>query len=91
MTLNHTSRLMTSLPAQFTLTDLRTHLIMECDKQKLSYDISNAPVKIGPDVYQFFATSLDDTCKKQGYCRVEKFYCLTGGEECVIIKANKKL
>ena len=53
------------------------------DNQGLLYDKHHLPIKVGPDVYQIFATECHGSD-----CRQEKYYALTGGETIQVIKAS---
>ena len=72
------------------LKDLHNQLIMLCGRFGLAYNLSVYPVKVGPDCYYFYATNLDDTCRKMGYCKEEKFYALTGGDRIDIIDKDRQ-
>ena len=65
--------------------DLKEYLTTLCVDYDLSYNTRYAPIKVGPDVYMFTATSLTDDCRKRGYCKQSKFYALTGGERVDIL------
>lgn len=66
------------------LNALHEHLQVLCGQFGLACNKSDFPVKVGPDCYYFYATRLEDNCRRQGYCKEEKFYALTGGR-CVDI------
>ena len=72
------------------LKDLHNKLILLCGDFGLAYDLSIQPVKVGPDCYYFYATRLDPTCRKLGFCKEEKFYALTGGERIEILDGNRQ-
>jgi hypothetical protein len=72
------------------LKDLHNQLILLCGQFGLAYDLSIQPVKVGPDCYYFYATRLDDTCRKLGFCKEEKFYALTGGNRIDIVDGNRQ-
>jgi len=57
----------------------------------LAFDISFQPVKVGPDVYMFRATELTKICRKHGQCKVNSYYCLTGGEYVMICDMNQNV
>ena len=61
-----------------------TKLIYEqLDQMGLLYDQHHLPIKVGPDVYQIFATQCNGSD-----CRQEKYYALTGGQTIQVIKAS---
>ena len=72
------------------LRDLHNKLILLCGQFDLAYDLSAQPVKVGPDCYYFYATRLDPTCRKLGFCKEEKFYALTGGERIELVDGNRQ-
>ena len=77
------------LSADFSLTELATHLTLLCGKQNKAYDLSRQPVKCGPDVYLFYATELDALCRKKGICCVEPYFALTGGGKVTIMRKSE--
>ena len=58
----------------------------ELDSMGLLYDQGSLPIKVGPDVYQVFATRCSGS-----NCRQEKYYALTGGNSVQVIKASNIL
>lgn len=72
------------------LKGLQTKLTLLCSQFGLAYDLSIPPVKVGPDCYYFYATRLDETCRKFGFCKEEKFYALTGGERIDLMDGNRQ-
>ena len=57
----------------------------------LVLDTSMQPIKVGPDVYMFRATELDEMCHKHGHCKMSHYYCLTGGERVMISDMNQNI
>lgn len=68
---------------------LKNTLTMLCGKHELAYNINELPVKVGPDCYMFYASSLSYECRKLGYCKEETYYALTGGDKIVILDSDK--
>ena len=64
---------------------LKTTLTMLCSQYNLAYNIDETPVKVGPDCYMFYATSLNYECRKLGFCKENMYYALTGGKDVVIL------
>ena len=60
-------------------------------KYDLAYDLTQSPVKVGPDCYMFYATPLNALCRKKGLCTIHPYYALTGGETIAIMDKNKNL
>lgn len=73
------------MKSDFTMKELQTELTLKCGELGLSYGLNQQPVKIGPDVYMFNATELNEQCRKHGQCRYKKYYALIGREDLVII------
>ncbi len=77
--------------ASFSITELRDTLTVTVSKYNLSYDLTQLPIKVGPDCYMFYATPLDPMCRKKGLCVVKPYYALTGGDTLTIMDKNKKI
>jgi hypothetical protein len=73
---------------QSELNDIKTKVMLQCDKHNIAYDIQTAPVKIGPDVYMFYGTQITEHCRKYGQCKVSTYYALVGGDACVILDSD---
>ena len=65
---------------------MRQLIYEELDSMGLLYDQQNSPIKVGPDVYQVYATRCSGS-----NCRQEKYYALTGGNSVQVIKASNIL
>ena len=76
--------------ASFSITELKDTLTVLVSKYNLAYDLTQTPVKVGPDCYMFYATPLDAMCRKKGLCTIQPYYCLTGGETIAIMNKNKE-
>jgi hypothetical protein len=68
--------------------NLADQLIPICGELGLAFDLTINPVKLGPDCYYFYATYLNDSCHRLGFCREEKFYALTGGKTIEILDGD---
>ena len=75
--------------ASLSITELKDTLTVMVSKYDLSYDLTQSPIKVGPDCYMFYATPLNALCRKKGLCTIHPYYCLTGGETIVIMDKNK--
>lgn len=72
----------------FTLEELNNLLLLKCSKHNLSYSLHQQPIKVGPDCYLFYATELTKQCRKEGKCKYESYYALTGGGDITILDKN---
>lgn len=70
--------------------EIHGKLMIECSKRNIAYDLHLNPIKIGPDCYQFYGTRLTEDCRRQGKCKVETYYALTGGNNLVILNSDKR-
>ena len=61
------------------LTQVADSIAGVCSNYELIYDPSVLPIKIGPDLYIFYATPLTDECHSAGACRVLSYYAHVGG------------
>ncbi len=52
------------------------------------YDVSDIPIKIGPDIYMFHAVPMSDICKSRGECRQLPYYAHTGRTKVSIMYAR---
>ena len=52
----------------------------ECDKNGIMYDVSDLPIKIGPDCYIFHAVPKSEECVGSGHCRQLPYYAYVGKE-----------
>ena len=62
------------------LHQLASKLVEVCKSQGLDYDERVLPIKLTADCYIIYATPMDEQCKSNGYCQVNKYYALTGGD-----------
>ena len=60
----------------------------ECDKNEIMYDMSDIPIKIGPDIYMFHAVPRSESCKSKGQCRHFPYYAHTGRTKVSIMYAR---
>jgi|14BtaG_2_1085337.scaffolds.fasta_scaffold11476_2 hypothetical protein len=79
----------TQSTASLSIMELKDTLTVMVSKYNLAYDLTQSPVKVGPDCYMFYATPLDALCRKKGLCTIQSYYALTGGETIVIMDKNK--
>ena len=80
----------TQSSASLSTMELKNTLTVLVSKYNLAYDLTQSPIKVGPDCYMFYATPLDAMCRKKGLCTVHPYYCLTGGETIDIMDKSKK-
>jgi len=67
---------------------LQGTLISMCFQHNIAYNSQEIPIKIGPDCYLFHATNLTYECRTAGYCKEDRYYALTGGQDVVILNKD---
>ena len=69
-------------------TTLSQQIKEECDRNEIMYDMSDIPIKIGPDIYMFHAVPMSEICKSRGECRQLPYYAHTGRTKVSIMYAR---
>jgi len=68
--------------------NINEKIYKQCEEDGLMIDRSNVPIKIGPDCYLIDAVPSSPQCTKQGYCKQDSYYALTGGSTIKITKVH---
>jgi hypothetical protein len=60
----------------------------QCEQDGLMIDREELPIKLGPDCYLVSAVPSVPNCTKQGHCKQNSYYALTGGSTIKIVECD---